>query len=98
MPLEALILDNYYRTKTPEQKVREGVVLEEVIAKRKKQKSLANLKQVTECADSVHSEKEGNTRDIIAKKVGLSSGRTFSGAKSVVEKIDKLKESGNTED
>ena len=96
--LEALILDNYYRTKTPEQKVREGMVLEEVIAKRKKQKSLANLKQFSEVAESATSEKEGNTRDIIAKKVGLSSGRTFSGAKSVVEKIDQLKESGNIED
>ena len=97
MPLEALILDNYYRTKTPEQKVREGMVLEEVESERANERMKSGVKSNPMENSSTGFDK-GKTRDIIARKVGLSSGRTFSGAKSVVEKIDKLKESGNTED
>lgn len=44
-------------------------------------------------------EKEiGKTRDIVAEKVGFGSGKTYAEAKKVADKIDELKEEGNTKD
>ena len=51
----------------------------------------AALKNFTGQAES------GNVRDIIAKRVGLGSGVTYTKAVKVVEEIDRLCESGKTE-
>jgi hypothetical protein len=40
----------------------------------------------------------GRTRDIVASKVGLKSGRRYTGAKNVINKIDQLKEDGKIDE
>ena len=96
--LEALIIDNYYREKTAEQKAREGMALEEIERKRAKERMLAGLIQNTAMDGASIAEANGTTRDAVAEKVGFGSGRTYSRARNVVNKIDKLKEDGRTED
>jgi len=98
--LEALVLSNSAREKTTEQKVREGMILEKVDAVRAHLASISNLKQFTdvdEPSHSVNTEEKGRTRDTVAKKVGLKSGRQYDRAKNVVKVIDKQKEKGNVE-
>ncbi|MEG0649728.1 MAG: hypothetical protein RR764_07790 [Oscillospiraceae bacterium] len=45
-----------------------------------------------------HTIEERRTVDIVAKKVGFKSGRQYERTRNVVNKIDKLKEQGNTDD
>lgn len=97
--LEALILDNAYRVKTIEQKVREAKVLEEVETKRAKERKAEGRNQYSSLPDDSSGRLlKGDTRDIVASKVGFKSGRQYNRAKNVVKKIDALKETGNTDD
>lgn len=41
---------------------------------------------------------QGRTRDIIAAKIKLKSGRQYERARNVINKIDQLKEDGKTEE
>ncbi|MBV4423703.1 ParB N-terminal domain-containing protein [Clostridium tyrobutyricum] len=98
--LEILLLENMYRDKTTEQKVNEAREWE-IIEKEKARKRIIAAqnnnsgKAVKDnCPEQVSS---GQTRDIVAKRVGLGSGKTLERAKPVVEKISKLRESGDTE-
>lgn len=43
-------------------------------------------------------EEKGTTRDIVAKKAGISSGTTYKRAKFAVKEIDRLKEEGKEKD
>ena len=92
--LEALLLENAARDKTPEQKVREGLVWESIEGERAKQRQKATQnnhtgRAVQENFPELLKEK-GQRRDALALRVGLGSGRNYSKAATVVALIDKL--------
>ena len=103
--LEELIHYNASRVKTLEQRIREGITLEEVYKVKNKASSLANLKQNKTDTDNVTISEEyiddapkGSTREEVAKEAGIPSGKTYERGKSVIIAVDKLIESGNEED
>jgi hypothetical protein len=109
--LAALVLYNYGRTKTNEQKAREGMALFETLSVEAVQRRLANLNQNNPEMDtsSTSDKYEGNadtdtklerglTRDKVAQAVGISSGKTFDRMREVLKKVDQLKKEGNTAD
>jgi hypothetical protein len=105
--LEALLLENVERSKTNEQKVREGIAWEEIEKAKAKHRQhlgaiITNEKLGRDCQKTTLKENfpgasKGQSRDRIAKFVGLGSGRNYSKAKKVVKKIDNLTQSGNME-
>jgi len=104
--LEELIHYNAGREKTFEQRIRESITLEEVYSEKAKKRSLSNLKQNNADMDNLtasenpHKEDtpKGSTRDIVAKKAGLSSGKTYNRGKNVIIAVDKLRNGGNHDD
>jgi ParB-like chromosome segregation protein Spo0J len=97
--LQELIFYNQTREKTAEQKIRESMTLEEVYASEAYKRKIANLKQNQSVMDNLaKSDEAGATRDKVAQKAGLSSGRTYERGKTVIEKIDELKKDGKNED
>ena len=110
--LAALVLYNYKRIKTNEQRIREGIALHETISDDAIKRKLGNLIQNrTDVADSAMSDNDENnapsntdgkdkglTRDKVAKAVGIKSGREFDRMKKVIDKADELKNNGSTED
>jgi len=104
--LEELIHYNAGREKTFEQRIRESITLEEVYSEKAKKRSLGNLKQNNTDMDNLTTSEnpseedalKGSTRDVVAKKAGLSSGRTYDRGKYVILAVDKLRNSGNHDD
>jgi len=107
--LEALIKLNVgIREKTNEQKTREGIELEKKISERSKERKASSLKQnQTDMGETPTSgdddttteidltdEEKGNTRDIVAKAVKISSGTKFVRSKKVVEQADEYRSEG----
>ena len=91
--LEALLLENATRDKNPEQKVREGWVWENIEGEKARVRSLANLKQNQNQPTEVENfppREKGKTRDALASRVGLGSGRNYDKAATTVAEIDKL--------
>jgi ParB-like chromosome segregation protein Spo0J len=96
--VEVMLLENCYRTKTPEQRVREAEewrrLEQQRAAQRQKDlagtRSSANLQEKFPegCLD------RGQTRDKVAERVGLGSGRTYEKAARVVQIADTLAEQG----
>ncbi|MBD1919794.1 DNA (cytosine-5-)-methyltransferase, partial [Microcoleus sp. FACHB-831] len=91
--LEALLLENATREKTIEQKVREAALWNEI------EQESAKLRQGTRrdiqenfpgCCDQF-----GQSRDRVAQRVGLGSGKTYSKAAIVVEEIDEALKGGH---
>ena len=96
--LEELVLRNAKRTKTTVQKIREGMTLESVYSNEAKIRKLANLKQNKPGQSDVDdSSSSGATRDKVAKKAGISSGKTYERGKKVLEKVDELRSNGKDE-
>lgn len=116
--LECLLLENMYRDKTMEQKVKEAEAWETIEKEKAEKRKLSTLKQntdgenfpsrkpesVMEISPEQNSPKEnfpqgstGRTLDIVAKQVGIGSGKTLESAKIVVKKIDELRKSGDME-
>jgi Zn finger protein HypA/HybF involved in hydrogenase expression len=104
--LEALLLENIARSKTNEQKVREALAWEQIETVKAKQRQQlgaisTNDKLGRDCEKTLQENfpgaLKGQTRDKVAKFVGLGSGRNYSKAKKIVTKIDNLIESGNME-
>jgi ParB-like chromosome segregation protein Spo0J len=95
--LERLLLENQYRDKTTYQKIKEAEVWDKIETDKAEKRRLLNLKQNTD-KDSGPFRESGQTRDILAEKVNLGSGKTYDRAKSAVKKIDELKEQGNEKD
>ena len=104
--LEALLLENASRFKTAEQKVREGFAWSEVEKEkaRNRQRIAAHLTNQKRSADAEDTLREnfpqaskGRTTDVIALRVGLGSGRTYSKATKVVTQIDQEVSLGNLE-
>lgn len=92
--LERLLLENQYREKTTHQKMNETKLWEGIEKEKAKERMLSGGHPV----DSGTQGEEGKTRDILAEKVGLGSGRTYERAKPVMKKIDELKEMGSNKD
>ena len=93
--LEELVLRNAKRTKTTVQRIREGMTLEAVYASEAKQRRLANLNRNRSDVDTPSESSElGATRDKVAKKAGISSGKTYDRGKRVLEKVDELNQAG----
>lgn len=90
--LEALLLENACREKMIEQKVREAALWKEI------EQESAKLRQGTRQDIQENfpgsCEQFGQSRDRVAKRVGLGSGKTYSKAAIVVYEIDKAVSSG----
>jgi ParB-like nuclease domain len=107
--LHTLLLENANRGKTREQKVREAAAwLElETLSGRKRMgnaKKNRATNKITEPFQGVENfphlglgSTKGKTRDNLAKRVGLGSGRTYSKAAKVVEFIDEQANLGKLE-
>lgn len=102
--LEALLLENAARKKTTEQKVREAIAWERIEkAKAKQRQQIAAATTNKKLGRSVQTTLQenfpvsspGQTRDQVAKLVGLGSDRNYSKAKKVVTAIDQLRQQGN---
>ncbi len=95
--LEALLLENASRFKTTEQKVREAEAWKEVEAKKARQRMSDAAKALRQGVENFPHPEKGKTRDRIAARVGLGSGRTYSKAAKVVEAIDLATSAGSLE-
>jgi len=85
--LQYLILENQYRIKTNYQKVREGVLLEEI----------ESLKAKNRKANKTEEMEKGRTQNIVGKKIGLS-GSSYKRGKKVLDKIEILNKEGNKDE
>ncbi|MEW5857042.1 MAG: DNA (cytosine-5-)-methyltransferase [Cyanobacteriota bacterium] len=91
--LEALLLENAYREKTIEQKVREGALWKEI--EQESAKSRQGTRRDIQENFPGSCEQFGQSRDHVAKRVSLGSGKTYQKAAKVVEEIDKAVSSGH---
>lgn len=98
--LEYLVINNDTRIKTMEQKAREAQTLLETEREKAEKRRLATLKQnsSTEVAEPPPRENVGKTRDVVAKKLHMKSGREVERAVKSVKTIDKLKSEGRDDD
>ncbi|MBC2580832.1 hypothetical protein [Clostridium sp. DJ247] len=84
--------ENEYREKTLYQKVKEAEIWEEIEkAKAKKRMELTQFGKNTATVNWSEPQEKGETYNIVAKKVGISSGSTYRRARSAVKEIDKLR-------
>ncbi len=104
--LEALLLENASRLKSTEQKVREGEAwshIERHRAKQRQQQAAAatnqKLGRTSEktLQENFPEASKGQTRDALAHRVGLGSGRTYQKAAKVVTQIDEDTNLGHLE-
>jgi len=95
--LEALLLENASRLKTTEQKVREGEAWKEVETFKAKLRQKASLKNGnhTPVPKNFSEREKGESRNHIAKRVGLGSGLTYEKAALVVGVIDEDTKKGD---
>lgn len=92
--IERLLLENQSREKTNEQKIREGLMWEEVIKEKARLRKLSTLNNQSLDKENFPQREKGQTRDIVAEQIDIGSGKTYETAKKVVKQIDKLKEEG----
>jgi len=94
--IELLLDENCYREKTKIQKIREGIVYQEIESKKSEQRKieagkrnlgLPVVENDTTTDDSDNLEK-GKTRDIVGKKVKVS-GKTYGKGVKIVARIDE---------
>jgi len=95
--LEALLLENASRVKTTEQKVREGEVWREIEASKAKIRQTTNLKigNHTPVQENFPERERGQSRDVIASRIGFGTGRTYQKAAKVIAVIDEDIQKGN---
>ena len=94
--LERLLLENQNREKTNHQKMKEIEAWENIEIDKAKERQGVRTDLIDNIVDS--GPESYRTRDILAERVGLGSGRTYERAKPAVKKIDDLKEQGKTKD
>ena len=98
--LKALLLENANRFKTTEQKVREAQAWQDVEGFQARQRKLSTLKQgncLPDVENFPHRGERGKTRDVIASRVGIGSGRTYQKAAKVVTHSDESASLGHQE-
>lgn len=82
--MERLLRENENRDKTSEQQIREGMTWEPIEVLK------AKARQGYESSHgNISTTENGAVRDIIARRVGLGSGKNYEKGKTVVERIDK---------
>lgn len=106
--IEYIIDNNATREKTTEQKSREAKALkevEDVLAERRRSLNGGDRKsenyrksEVANPPHAIEQLEQGKSRDIVAKKIGMKSGREVERAISAVDAIDKLSDDGRTEE
>lgn len=108
--LAALVMLNYHRVKTNEQKAREGIALEQALKAEGMERKIRTLKQnqtdrdpgstsdETENISSDAAEKKGRTRDIVADAINVGSGKNFERMKKVITAADRLRADGKPDD
>lgn len=106
--LATLVMLNYHRAKTNEQKAREGMVLEQALRAEGMERKLKALKQnqsdrapgspTVVSVDADARDKKGRTRDLVADAVNISSGKNYDRMKKVIVAADKLKAEGKPDD
>lgn len=83
--MERLLRENENRGKTPEQQIREGMTWEDVEGI--KDRRGGDRKSEDFQTGNISSLK-GNSSDIIARRVGLGTGKTYEKGRDVVERIN----------
>lgn len=91
--MERLLRENENRDKTPEQQIREGMTWEPIEETKAKNRQSVTGNQYT--GKNGHREKfpedqSGRVRDIIARRVGLGTGKTYEKGKDVVKYMDSM--------
>lgn len=84
--IRALLAGNVGREKTIEQKVREGWLWEKI------EREEAKARMRSGKSDPVENFPQGKTRDIVAQKVGLGSGKNYEHASHAVSVLDETKD------
>jgi ParB family chromosome partitioning protein len=84
--IERLLRENENRGKTPEQQIREGMTWEDV--EKGKGRHGGDRKSEGFSSEKIFPLDDGRISDIIARRVGLGSGKTYEKGKDVVERID----------
>ena len=94
--LEALLLENASRHKTTEQKVREANLWKTLETELALQRQKSQLKQgnTVPVQDNCPEREKGQTRDHLAARVGLGSGKTYERAARVTRQIDEWLDAG----
>ncbi len=110
--LAALVMFNYQRQKTNEQKTREGMLLEETLRDESALRRISTLKQnqshpevdtgamsedTEPSSNSDTKSEKGTTRDKVAEAIKIGSGRSYDRMKAVIIEVDKLKKDGKTD-
>ena len=100
--LEALLVENHYRDKMPEQRVREAEVWREI-----EQRRAAERRRLTQNNDAARArasavlnsapQEKGKTRDKLAERVQMKRD-TYVKAAAVVAKVDALKKQGKEQE
>ena len=96
--IERLLLENQTREKTNYQKVQEAKMWEKIEKEKAKERQGQRTDLNNNIVEKFPQGQSGKTRDIVADKVGLGSGKTYQKAKEVAQKIDDLKAEGKKED
>lgn len=105
--LEYLIICNDTRSKSMEQKAREAQFLIKIEKEKAEKRRLATQnnntaekvkKEIADVAELPPQLNSGKTRDIVAKKLKMKSGREVERAVKSIETIDKLTETGRKND
>lgn len=97
--IESLIIYNDTRIKSMEQKAREAQVLIDIERqKAKKRQATSTGGDKPQLVAEPPQAEKGKTRDIVAKKLKMKSGREVERAVKSVETIDKLTETGRKDD
>lgn len=95
--LEALLLENATRDKTPEQRVHEAEAWEEIEGEYARQRMLATQNNHAgkdlAATPNLAEQDKGETREKVADKVGMKK-TTYAKAKKVVDKAKRLKANG----
>ena len=97
--IESLIIYNDTRIKSMEQKAREAQVLIDIERqKAKKRQATSTGGDKPQLVAEPPQAEKGKTRDIVAKKLKMKSGREVERAVKSIETIDKLTETGRKDD
>lgn len=89
--LEALLLANQYREKTPDQRAREGMQWEKIIAEKSKLRQIATQNNHAGKAvrDAASLTEVGRTSDQVARMMGFGSRKTYERTKKATLVIDE---------
>lgn len=97
--IESLIIYNDTRIKSMEQKAREAQILIDIERqKAKKRQATSTGGDKPQLVAEPPQAEKGKTRDIVAKKLKMKSGREVERAVKSIETIDKLTETGRKDD